>query len=280
MIEQTFDVAGPVSAPAILLVHGSVVSRKMWLPQLRGLSDTYRVIIPDLPGHGALMHIPFTFAAAVDHLADLIHQEARGHALVTGLSLGGYVAIALANQHPDLVGGLVLSGCSHNFNGLLGIYLKAVVELMRRGWMKQSREQVERKTRKMFPPALADVAEAQMTAGLSPQSLGPAFSEMTGKDFASMLARYPGPGLILNGEGDAASRRGEATFVAAMRNGRAQAIPAAGHACSLDQPELYNRAIREFGRTTRARARANSVAYGDLRRTHCFDGFGEHQRNE
>jgi len=249
MTAQTFDVAGSVSAPAVLLVHGSVVSRKMWLPQLRDLSDTYRVIAPDLPGHGALTHIPFTFAAAVDHLAGLIGQEAQGHALVAGLSLGGYVAIALASQHPDLVGGLVLSGCSRNFTGLLGLYLKAVVELMRRGWLKQSREQVERKTRKMFPPALADVAEAQMTAGLSPESLGLAFSEMAGRDFSSLLARYPGPGLILNGEGDSASRRGEATFVAAMHNGRAQVIPGAGHACSLDQPELYNRAIREFGQT-------------------------------
>jgi hypothetical protein len=37
--EPHFDAAGPVNAPAMVLAHGSVVTRKMWLPQMRGLSD-------------------------------------------------------------------------------------------------------------------------------------------------------------------------------------------------------------------------------------------------
>jgi hypothetical protein len=37
--EPHFDASGPVNAPAIVPVHGSVVTRKMWLPQMRGLSD-------------------------------------------------------------------------------------------------------------------------------------------------------------------------------------------------------------------------------------------------
>ena len=171
-IEPTFDAAGPVEAPAIVLVHGSVVTRKMWLPQLRGLAGDYRVIAPDLPGHGALAEAPFSFAAAVQRLADLIRQEAQGRALVAGLSLGGYIAIELAHRYPDQVAGLVLSGCSLNFDGVLGLYLKVASGLMRRGWLKQSRAQAEQKTRQMFPAALADVADAQMQAGVYPEALG------------------------------------------------------------------------------------------------------------
>lgn len=245
--DSPFDVAGPGDAPAIVLVHGSVVTRKMWLPQVRALSDAYRMIAPDLPGHGALAHVPFTFAAAVHTLAELVRQEAQGRALVAGLSLGGYVAIELAHCHPDLVAGLVLSGCSFNFKGLLGGYLKVVSGLMQRGWLKQSRAQAEQKTRRMFPPALADVAGAQLQAGVFPEALGPSFAEMAGKDFTIPLGTYPGPGLILNGERDSASRRGEARFRAAMQQGQVQIIPAAGHACNLDQPEAYNQAVREFG---------------------------------
>lgn len=244
-----FFAAGPMNAPAIVLVHGSVVTHKIWLPQLRGLSDAYRVIAPDLPGHGALAHIPFSFATAVQSLADLIHQEAQGRALVAGLSLGGYIAIELAHRHPELVAGLVLSGCSFNFEGVLGIYLKIVSGLMRRGWLKQSRAQAEEKTRRMFPPALADVAEAQLQAGVYPESLGPSFAEMAGKDFSALLARYPGPGLILNGENDSASRKGETKFAAALHQGHVQIIPGAGHACSLDQPEAYNQAVRDFAQS-------------------------------
>lgn len=247
VMDPTFDAAGPVNAPAILLVHGSVVTRKMWLPQLRGLADAYRLIAPDLPGHGALAHVPFTFDAAVQALAELIRQEAQGRALVAGISMGGYIAIELAARYPDRVAGLVLSGCSLNFTGALGLYLKIVSGLMQRGWLKQSRRQAEEKTRRMFPGELAEVAEAQLQAGVYPEALGPAFAGMAGKDFTIPLARYPGPGLILNGERDTASRRGEAKFVAAMRQGRAQVVASAGHACNLDQPEAYNRAVRAFG---------------------------------
>jgi pimeloyl-ACP methyl ester carboxylesterase len=165
-MDPIFDAAGSADAPALILVHGSVVTLKMWLPRLRGLSDTYRVIAPDLPGHGVLAHVPFTFAAAVRMLAELIDREAQGRALVAGLSLGGYIAIEPANCHPDQVAGLVLSGCSLNFKGALGLYLKFVSGLMQRGWLKQSHAQAEEKTRRMLPPTLADVAEVQMQVGV------------------------------------------------------------------------------------------------------------------
>lgn len=244
--DRPFDAAGPAHAPAIVLVHGSIVTRKIWLPQLRGLAERYRVLAPDLPGHGALAHIPFTFASAVQSLATLIREEAQGRAVVAGLSLGGYVAIELAQTHPNLVAGLVLSGCSVNFDGVLGLYLKVVSALMTRGWLKLSRARAEQKTRRLFPPALADVAEQQLQAGLYPEALGPSLSEMARTDFIALIREYPGPSLILNGQQDRASRRGEARFVAALRQGRVRILADAGHACSLDQPEAYTQAVRDF----------------------------------
>jgi pimeloyl-ACP methyl ester carboxylesterase len=162
----------------------------MWQPQLRGLSDEFRVIAGDLPGHGALAHVPFWFAVAVHEVAEVIRHQARGRAIVVGLSLGGYVAIELAARHPDLVSGLVLSGCSVNFTGALGWYLKAVSALMRRGWLAQSRARAEAKVRRLFPPSLADVAEAQLQAGVYPAALGPSFGEMAGRDFTVPLRDF------------------------------------------------------------------------------------------
>ena len=100
----------------------------------------------------------------------------------------------------------------------------------------------------MIPPEQAEVAEAQMQAGVYPQALGPAYAEIGGVDFTVPLSRFPGPGLILNGERDHSPRQGAARFVAAMRQGRVEVIPNAGHACNLDQPEAFNRALRAFGR--------------------------------
>ena len=229
-----------------MLVHGSVVSRKMWLPQVRGLSDAYRIFAVDLPGHGGRAADPFTFAAASQVLADLIEREASGRALVVGASLGGYVAIDLAHHFPDRVAGLVLAGASRNFMGALGLYLRLVGGAMRRGWLRQNRERAEDRTRRIFPPALADVADAQIKAGVFPDALGPAFAEMAGRDFQLLLADYPGPTLIVNGERDAGPRASAARFARAARRAEVAVVPGAGHACNLDQPELFNRAVREF----------------------------------
>jgi pimeloyl-ACP methyl ester carboxylesterase len=245
-----FDIAGPAGAPAILLVHGSVVTRVIWQPQLRALSDRFTVIAPDLPGHGALAAVPFTFDNSVDTLVRIVETHARGRALVVGLSLGGYVAIELARQHPGRVAGLVLSGSSLNFRGALGTYLSVVSWLMRRGWLTQSRARAEQKTRRIFPPALADVAEAQITAGVYPDALGPAFAEMAHTDFSGHLAEYSGPTLILNGANDSASRRGAQHFVDAAQDGRLQVLADAGHACNLDQPDAFTQAVRDFARST------------------------------
>ena len=48
---------------------------------------------------------------------------------------------------------------------------------MGRGRLKQSRERSEERTRRLFAPSLADVAEEQIKAGVYPGTLGPAFAE-------------------------------------------------------------------------------------------------------
>ena len=86
----TFDIAGPVGAPAIVFVHGTRLTRALWTAQLLDLSDTYRVAALDLPGHGALRGEPFELDAAADQVAAVIRATAPAddpRAVVVGLSL-------------------------------------------------------------------------------------------------------------------------------------------------------------------------------------------------
>lgn len=52
------DIAGPADARPIVFLHSVQLTRKMWLPQVEALSSEYRLIAPDLPGHGALAGVP------------------------------------------------------------------------------------------------------------------------------------------------------------------------------------------------------------------------------
>ena len=116
-MSSSYTAVGPPDAPAIVLVHGTRMSRGMWHPQLAALQGGFRVIALDLPGHGALRDRRFDWDEAVDEIARVIDEAAGGRAVVCGLSLGGYLAIDLAARYPERVAGLVISGASAEPSG-------------------------------------------------------------------------------------------------------------------------------------------------------------------
>lgn len=103
---------GPLDGPAILLVHGLVSDSSTWARPAAGLAAAgYRVIAPDLLGHGRSdkpadgeYHLA-SFAASLHAL--LLELDVRS-VTVIGHSLGGAIAMQLAHDHPELVHRLVL----------------------------------------------------------------------------------------------------------------------------------------------------------------------------
>lgn len=67
-----------MAAPALVLLHGSVVTHVIWRPQIEGLGSRFHIVTPDLPGHGARRDIPFSFGAATTAVANLIRTDAGG----------------------------------------------------------------------------------------------------------------------------------------------------------------------------------------------------------
>lgn len=59
-------IIGPPGTPPIVLLHGAAFTHAMWLPQLDALGVDFRVIAPDLPGHGERAGERFGLDAAVD----------------------------------------------------------------------------------------------------------------------------------------------------------------------------------------------------------------------
>jgi pimeloyl-ACP methyl ester carboxylesterase len=244
-VEASCDVAGPLDAPAIVLVHGTRLSRASWGPQVQGLSDEFRVIATDLPGHGSLADRPFTLDAASAHVEAVIDALASGRAIVVGLSLGGYVAMDVAARSPGRVAGLVLAGASREPVGAWKLPYRGLALLFRRGHRGLLNRFDTWFFRFRFSPAIAGPLIA---GGFYPAGGAVALAALDDQRFLPRLAAYPGPTLILNGALDIVFRLGERAFLGAARDGRRVVIPRATHLVNLDRPQAFNAAVRRFAR--------------------------------
>ena len=243
MNPATYAIDGPDEGPPIVFVHSTRLCHTMWRAQMDDLCDTYRVVALDLPGHGRLADRPFTVAGASDAVATAIEEAAGGHAVVVGLSLGGYVAMDLAARRPELVRGLVLAGATAEPIGLVAAPFLAFAWIMDRfegpaldalnTWFFRTR----------FPPAIADpiIAGGFWSAGGAR-----ALRAIVGERFAPRLAAYPGRRSSSTGSGTCSSAWPPGTFARAARDARRVRLGGATHLANMDRPGAFNFAVRRF----------------------------------
>jgi len=120
--KKTFEIDGSTmsvvdvgSGPAVLLAHGWLCDASMWDAQIRAFVSRYRVIVPEMWGHGE--------SAAMPNTAEVMRDLARQHcnlldqlevekAAIIGLSLGGMWGAELALIAPARVSSLALLATS------------------------------------------------------------------------------------------------------------------------------------------------------------------------
>lgn len=106
-----FKDEGPEGAPAILLLHGFASSLDTWDGWADSLTDDYRVVRVDLPGHGltrVLQTTNLTTGGMVRFVSDMAGQLELEEFVLAGSSMGGHVAWEYAVEHPEALSGLVL----------------------------------------------------------------------------------------------------------------------------------------------------------------------------
>ena len=92
----------------MVLLHGWIASGGLnWFTAFGPLSQRYRVIAPDLRGHGRGIRSRrrFRLADCADDVAALLDQLGAEPAIVVGYSMGGPVAQLLWRRHPERVAG-------------------------------------------------------------------------------------------------------------------------------------------------------------------------------
>ncbi|MFE4971435.1 alpha/beta fold hydrolase [Kitasatospora sp. NPDC056651] len=249
------------SGEPLVLLHGGLLDHRSWGDQLPALLPEYRVIAPDVRGHGASDNASGPFRPA-DDLADLLRHLGLGPLVVVGLSMGGTIALDLALEHPELVGALVISGNGTSEPEFTDPWLgeiaaeeeAAIARGDGDGWVDaftrlaagphRSLDEVDREvvrrlkemTRNTIAKHTPDEPRHQVPVA----------------DTWKRLAGITVPLLAINGGGDSVDHVGMAERVArTVADGRVATVEGTGHYPNMERPAEFNAHLLGFLRSLR-----------------------------
>ncbi len=244
------------SGPVVVLLHGFPLSRAMWSEQIKALSGSRRVIAPDLRGHGESPAPDgvYTMESMADDVVELLDGLGiNGPVALGGLSMGGYVTLALALKYPDRVRGVMLldtrsEGDSAEAAEGREKSARAVLEAGHPGSV------VEAMVPKLFAEATIKekpdlVASFRTLMEKTPaQGVAGALRAMAVRpDQTGRLGEIRVPSLVVVGEHDVITPpEGGRRMAEALPAGRFEIIPGAGHLSPCENPEAVNAVILKF----------------------------------
>jgi pimeloyl-ACP methyl ester carboxylesterase len=245
------------SGKPLILLHAFPLSAEQWLPQLARVPSGWRFLAPDLRGFGG-DEPGFTATGSITmdtYAADIVELMAHldiPRAMIAGLSMGGYVAMALARLAPARIDGLVLADTRVGADSEDGRAARdRMLELLARdgpgGVAAEMLPKLlcEKTTREQ--PDLADVIRVLIGAN-RPEGIAAAIRAMRARpDSTEVLRQLGRPSLVLVGEDDALTPPKEAEVLhQSIPGSRIERIPGAGHMSNLEAPETFNRLLAEW----------------------------------
>lgn len=235
----------------VLLLHAFPLSGAMFDAQVDALSALGRFIVPDQRGFGesTLGEGPATMdALAEDALALLDHLEIAA-AVVGGVSMGGYVSLALLRRDPGRVLGLLLADSQVGADDAAA---RAARETLSQDVLRTGTEVlVERQLPRLLSASAPEEVRAQVREMLRANSPAAVASALRGMalraDARDILSRFCGPVLVVVGAEDMLTPPEKARAMASLvPQATVVEIPRAGHLSNLEAPASFNEALAHF----------------------------------
>jgi 3-oxoadipate enol-lactonase len=253
-IEMAFDSVG--AGPSVVLLHGFPFNRTLWREQAEALGDGFRVITPDLRGHGGT-GLGGVAASTMEQMAEdvaalLDELGVAGPVVLGGLSMGGYVALAFTRLFRERVRALVLADTRPQAD------TNEARRTREETAQRALREGMQAVADAMLPKLLApstlerrpDVVERvrEMILGTRPEGAAAALRGMAvRRDQTDLLSEIDAPTLVLVGSEDALTPPKDSEMMRdAVRGARLVSMDGAGHVSNLERPDEFNRALADF----------------------------------
>jgi 3-oxoadipate enol-lactonase len=237
--------------PPLILLHSLLSDRASFDAVVPQLSQSFRVVVPELPGFGQSQATGGDLTAVADRMAEAVKDAAGGEdTIVLGNGYGGFVALQMAIRHPSLAAKLVLADCGAAFSepgreafrnmaaASRARGLAAITDVaMRRLFAPEFQAQ--------HPDLMRDRREAFLRT--DPEVFRAACDALAVLDLRPQLGEVRVPVLVLVGEHDEATPPPMSHELAAgLPNARLEIIPGCAHVPQLQSPELFLAAIGDF----------------------------------
>lgn len=238
---------------AIVFLHGFPHNRDLWMAQLRALQGQARCIAPDLRGFGGSRgRPPYSMDQYADDVATLLDALGIERAVICGLSMGGYVAMAFWRRHRARVRGLILmdTRAGHDTpaarakrDEMIALARAkgsgAVADAMITGM-------VGKRTREKCPEVVEEVHRMLASAPLE-GVIGALEALRDRPDSTPTLGTIDVPTLIIVGGDDVITPPSEAAVLhAGIAGSTLEVIADAGHVSNVERPAAVNHVIGEF----------------------------------
>ena len=236
------------SGPAVVLISGSNLDRRMWDAEREWLTTRFTVVRYDLRAHGQ-SETPTAAFAHVDDLLELLAELRIAKATLIGLSAGSTIALDAALQAPDRIDRIVLAAPAISgyapkdrpafFTDLIAALqardFKKAGEIMLASPLFEVPEQSRPLVRRM-------VMENDRLWTVPRELMKP-----PPRAAAAHLEEVRTPTLVLVGDRDLPAQREQADVIARRVSGaRMIVVPGGGHMLNLTSPAAFRSAVSEF----------------------------------
>ncbi len=240
------DVAG-TGMPCVLL-HPFPFHRRYFAGLTPRLTRA-RTIVPDLRGFGdSELGGPFSIADLADDVAALLDHLKIDRAVVGGVSMGGYVALAFAARHPRRLAGLVLADTRAGADGEAArANRQADLDLVS---SEGGAALIAKQLPKLLSPSASDAQreEVRALAETRSETLTAAIAALRDRpDRQRELPAITCPALVIVGTEDVITPPAEAAAIAtAVPRAVLVELPGVGHLANLEAPQPFAQAINGF----------------------------------
>jgi 3-oxoadipate enol-lactonase len=240
--------------PDVVLLHPFPAHHEVWTPAARLLESRYRLVLPDLRGHGesGVGEGPATMEKHAADIARVMDDAGIRKAVLAGESIGGYILFEFWRRYRERVSALILCNTKPGADNdeARANRLRSAEDVEKRGvepFIESMIPKLLGQTARSSRPDLVETARAMMMK-MTPAGVAAVQRGMAARpDSVATLATIDVPTLLITGDEDMLTGVNEAELMQrSIRGSTMKVMARAGHYAVFEQHEEAARVMRQF----------------------------------